>query len=153
MGKAIYTIDAFPDHAQLWRIDWIGGVAPLFQNGPARTVNPARIQLGFRFAPRIRELKEKRLYLLPGMTAPPELAPMVAGTINLRVISDHWFELSCPGRSPASAGISDNSASVSAHLFVSGLRSKAGCSGSVFVFLDDSWQCSTEGSEVSSKTA
>ncbi len=27
--------------------------------------------LGFRFAPRIRDLKEKRLYLLPGMTVPP----------------------------------------------------------------------------------
>ncbi len=27
MGKAIYAIDAFPDDAQLWRIDWIGGVA------------------------------------------------------------------------------------------------------------------------------
>jgi hypothetical protein len=26
-GKAIYAIDAFPDDAQLWRIDWIGGVA------------------------------------------------------------------------------------------------------------------------------
>ena len=49
--------------------------------------------LGFRFAPRIRDLKEKRLYLLPGMTVPPELASLVAGTINVRVISDHWFEL------------------------------------------------------------
>jgi TnpA family transposase len=49
--------------------------------------------LGFRFAPRIRDLKEKRLYLLPGMTVPPELASLVAGAINLRVISDHWFEL------------------------------------------------------------
>jgi TnpA family transposase len=49
--------------------------------------------LGFRFAPRIRDLKEKRLYLLPGMTAPSELASMVAGTINLRAVSDHWFEL------------------------------------------------------------
>ena len=27
MGKAIYAIGAFPDDAQLWRIDWIGGVA------------------------------------------------------------------------------------------------------------------------------
>ena len=27
MGKAFYAIDAFPDDAQLWRIDWIGGVA------------------------------------------------------------------------------------------------------------------------------
>ena len=49
--------------------------------------------LGFRFAPRIRDLKEKRLYVLPGMTVPPELALLAAGAINLRVISDHWFEL------------------------------------------------------------
>ena len=49
--------------------------------------------LGFRFAPRIRDLKEKRLYILPGMTVPSDLASLVAGTINLRVISDLWFEL------------------------------------------------------------
>ena len=49
--------------------------------------------LGFRFAPRIRDLKEKRLYVLPGMTVPPELASLAAGAINLRIISDHWFEL------------------------------------------------------------
>jgi Tn3 transposase DDE domain len=49
--------------------------------------------LGFRFAPRIRDLKENRLYVLPGMTVPPELASLPAGAVNLRVISDHWFEL------------------------------------------------------------
>ena len=49
--------------------------------------------LGFRFAPRIRALKEKRLYLLPGMTVPPECASLVAGAINVRAISDQWFEL------------------------------------------------------------
>jgi TnpA family transposase len=27
------------------------------------------------------------------MIAPPELASLVAGAVNLRVISDHWFEL------------------------------------------------------------
>jgi hypothetical protein len=27
VAKAIYAIGAFPDDAQLWRIDWIGGVA------------------------------------------------------------------------------------------------------------------------------
>jgi len=27
VGKGIYAIDAFPDDAQFWRIDWIGGVA------------------------------------------------------------------------------------------------------------------------------
>ena len=49
--------------------------------------------LGFRFAPGIRALKEKRLYLLPGMTVPPEFASLVAGAINVRAISDQWFEL------------------------------------------------------------
>jgi TnpA family transposase len=49
--------------------------------------------LGFRFAPRIRDLKDKRLYLLPGMTVPPEFASLVAGAINVRVISDQWCEL------------------------------------------------------------
>src|SRR6202521_1389451 len=32
-------------------------------------------------AGRIRDLKEKRLYILPGMTVPPELASLVAGAI------------------------------------------------------------------------
>jgi TnpA family transposase len=49
--------------------------------------------LGFHFAPRIRDLKDKRLYLLPGMTVPPEFASLVAGALNVRVISDQWFEL------------------------------------------------------------
>ena len=49
--------------------------------------------LGFRFAPRIRDLREKRLYLLPGMIVPPELTSMVAGAINLKVVTAHWFEL------------------------------------------------------------
>jgi TnpA family transposase len=49
--------------------------------------------LGFLFAPRIRDLKEKRLYLFPSMKVPPELAALVAGAINLRVITDHWSEL------------------------------------------------------------
>jgi TnpA family transposase len=44
--------------------------------------------LGFRFAPPIRDLKEKRLYVLPGMTVPPELASLAGGAINLRVISE-----------------------------------------------------------------
>ena len=49
--------------------------------------------LGFRFAPRTRDLKEKRLYTLPGMAVPAQLVSLVAGAINLRTISDHWFEL------------------------------------------------------------
>ncbi len=49
--------------------------------------------LGFRFAPRIRDLKEKRLYLLPGMTVPSEFGSLVAGNFNVRIISDEWSEL------------------------------------------------------------
>src|ERR1700674_5625349 len=49
--------------------------------------------LGFRFAPRIRDLKEKRLYLLPGMIVPPELASLVTGVIHIRGVSDHWSDL------------------------------------------------------------
>ena len=46
--------------------------------------------LGFRFAPRIRDLKEKRLYTIPGVSVPPELAPLVAGLINMKAIQDYW---------------------------------------------------------------
>jgi len=49
--------------------------------------------LGFLFAPRIRDLKDKRLYILPGMNAPLELASLVAGVINVRVITAQWNEL------------------------------------------------------------
>jgi TnpA family transposase len=48
---------------------------------------------GFRFAPRIRDLKEKRLYVLPGMMVPPELAFLVAGSFNIKVIHDHWQDI------------------------------------------------------------
>ena len=38
--------------------------------------------LGFRFAPRIRDLKEKRLYVLPGMTVPPR-APSIFASLAI----------------------------------------------------------------------
>ncbi len=43
-----------------------------------------------RYGPRIRDLKDKRLYTLPGVTVPPELAPLVAGAANMRAISTPW---------------------------------------------------------------
>ena len=49
--------------------------------------------LGFRYAPRIRDLKEKRLYTIPGVIVPPELTPLVAGHINMKVIQDHWPDI------------------------------------------------------------
>ena len=49
--------------------------------------------LGFRYAPRIRDLKEKRLYTIPGVIVPAELAPLVAGHINMKAIHDHWQDI------------------------------------------------------------
>jgi TnpA family transposase len=45
--------------------------------------------LGFRFAPRIPDLNERRLYALPPLDAWPTLKPLVAGLINVRAIQAH----------------------------------------------------------------
>src|SRR2546430_7660455 len=49
--------------------------------------------LGFRFAPRIRDLADKKLYV-PGDAKPfPALAPLVGGPLNLKQIRTHWAEI------------------------------------------------------------
>ena len=52
-----------------------------------------RRAFGFRFAPRIRNLKEKRLYSVPGVKVPAQLEFMVAGQINMKLIQDHWQDI------------------------------------------------------------
>jgi TnpA family transposase len=49
--------------------------------------------LGFRFAPRIRDLGETRLYVPKGQVAYDALKPMIGGTINIKQIRDHWDEI------------------------------------------------------------
>ena len=49
--------------------------------------------LGFRFAPRIRDLGERRLYALDDSLSFPTLRPLVAGPINVRAIEEHWDEM------------------------------------------------------------
>ena len=49
--------------------------------------------LGFRFAPRIRDLKDRRLYLFPGDTPPANLKPLIGGEIDLEHLAVHWQEL------------------------------------------------------------
>jgi TnpA family transposase len=49
--------------------------------------------LGFRFAPRIRDLKDKRLYTIIGMDIPAALEPLVAGNVNLKAIRDYWEDI------------------------------------------------------------
>ena len=49
--------------------------------------------LGFRFAPRIRDLADKRLYV-PGKDQRfPALAGLIGGTINSKLIAAQWQEL------------------------------------------------------------
>jgi len=48
--------------------------------------------LGFRFAPRIRDLADRRLYVADGRTAYTTLNPMIGGTIDFRVIAENWNE-------------------------------------------------------------
>src|SRR5260363_203689 len=49
--------------------------------------------LGFRFAPRIRDLADKRWYV-PGKPADfPDVAALVGGSINTKHIRSHWNEI------------------------------------------------------------
>ena len=49
--------------------------------------------LGFRFAPRIRDLGETKLYLPKGEATYDALKPMIGGTLNLKHIRTHWDEI------------------------------------------------------------
>jgi TnpA family transposase len=46
--------------------------------------------LGFRFAPRIRDLREKKLYTLNPPASYPVLESLIGGRINQRLIRTHW---------------------------------------------------------------
>src|SRR3546814_4395777 len=48
---------------------------------------------GYRFAPRLRDIKQLRLHLLPGQEAGPLLAGMTAEPIALGHVAAHWDEL------------------------------------------------------------
>ncbi len=49
--------------------------------------------LGFKFAPRIRDLTDKRLFIPKTSTAYPYLAPLIGGTINEKHIIDNWDDV------------------------------------------------------------
>ena len=51
--------------------------------------------LGFRFAPRIRDLKDTRLYVGRDAATYPELSAMIGGSIQIDRIRDHWDEILC----------------------------------------------------------
>lgn len=49
--------------------------------------------LGFRFAPRIRDLSDKRLFALKKPSAYPTLAPLIGGVIQVKQLRAHWDEV------------------------------------------------------------
>src|SRR5277367_5388060 len=49
--------------------------------------------LGFGFAPRIRDLADRRLYVVGARTTYKALDPVIGGTIDLRAIADDWDEI------------------------------------------------------------
>jgi TnpA family transposase len=46
--------------------------------------------LGYRFAPRLRDLKDRRLYAFRGQDVPETLAGLVGGTIDAAHLTTHW---------------------------------------------------------------
>ncbi|MBE2887219.1 Tn3 family transposase [Geobacter anodireducens] len=49
--------------------------------------------LGFRFAPRIRDLGDTRLYIPKSEAAYDALKPMIGGTLNIKHVRAHWDEI------------------------------------------------------------
>ncbi|WP_242121280.1 Tn3 family transposase [Sphingomonas lacusdianchii] len=87
-GEAAHVIDGLLDHESELVIrehatDTAGAVDHVF--GLCHL-------LGFRFAPRIRDLNERRLYGMTALDAWPTLRPLVAGPVNVRAIEENWDE-------------------------------------------------------------
>jgi TnpA family transposase len=49
--------------------------------------------LGFRFAPRIRDLGDTKLFIPKGDAAYDALKPMIGGTLNIKHVRAHWDEI------------------------------------------------------------
>ena len=49
--------------------------------------------LGFRFAPRIRDLADKRLFVVDGKKEYSAINSMIGGPINIKLIKAHWDEI------------------------------------------------------------
>jgi TnpA family transposase len=61
--------------------------------GDAEHVFALLALLGFQFAPRIPDLKNRRLYSFAKSSVYPTLGPLIAGRINVALIRTHWAEI------------------------------------------------------------
>lgn len=49
--------------------------------------------LGFKFAPRIKDLGETKLFIPKGHNPYQVLKPLIGGAINTKVIEDNWSDV------------------------------------------------------------
>ena len=49
--------------------------------------------LGFRFAPRIRDLADKRIFIPDKGLSYPNLSALIGGVINVKLIMSHWNDI------------------------------------------------------------
>lgn len=88
IGEAPYVLDAILHHETTLKIiehytDTAGAVDHIFA---------LFHMLGIRFSPRIRDLAERKIYLLPGNTPYEIFSPLMGGTVDLKHIEATWEE-------------------------------------------------------------
>jgi len=88
-GEAVHVIDGLLYH----EADLSSAVHHTDGGGVSDQVFGLAHLLGFRFAPRIPNLAERRLYALGPAGAWPALAPFIAGTADDKLIAAHWEDL------------------------------------------------------------
>jgi len=88
-GEAAHVIDGLLYH----EADLSSAVHHTDGGGVSDQVFGLAHLLGFRFAPRIPNLAERRLYALGPAGAWPALAPFIAGTADDKLITAHWEDV------------------------------------------------------------
>jgi TnpA family transposase len=81
---------------------------------------------GFQYAPRIPDLKSRKLYCFGKPTTYPSLEPLIAGRINIALIRAHWPEIL---RVAASIRTGTVTASLIMRQLASSERSRIGAAG------------------------
>jgi TnpA family transposase len=88
-GEAAHVIDGLLYH----EADLASAVHHTDGGGVSDHVFALALLLGFRFAPRIPNLAERRLYAFGAAATWPALQPFIAGTIDTKLIAAHWEEV------------------------------------------------------------
>ena len=88
-GEAAHVIDGLLYH----EADLVSSVHHTDGGGVSDHVFALAHVLGFRFAPRIPNLAERRLYAFGAASAWPALQPFIAGAVDAKLVAAHWDEV------------------------------------------------------------